>query len=142
MAYNSTWELICGTQLYIQFVQTERLAEKYLIADPIITRLWIIVLFFSTPLHYHYDCPTPTPLLKKKSAVRQAQHAYVTLLWKYLAHRYGDDQCIRMYSNLVRVYMKMQSVGYGMHTHLRTQQELLSTHETLNKLVTIDINEA
>jgi hypothetical protein len=37
--------------------------------------------------------------------------------------------------------MKMQSVGYGIHTRLRTQQELLSTYETLQKLVTIDINE-
>ncbi len=101
----------------------------------------MIILFFSTPLHYHYDGPTPTPLLKKRSAVRQAQHAYVTLLWKYLVHRYGDAECVRIYSNLTRVYIKMQSVGYGMHTHLRTQEELLSTHETLNKLVTIDIND-
>lgn len=111
------------------------------VTDPIVTRLWIIVLFFSTPLHYHQDCPTPTPLLKKKLPVYRAQNAYVTLLWKYLLHRYGDVECIRMYSNLIYVYMKMQTVGYDMHTHLRTQQELLPTHETLNKLVTVDINE-
>jgi hypothetical protein len=132
---------MCGPQLYEQFVQAQQLAENLWITDPIVTRLWIIVLFFSTPLHYHHDCPTPTSLLKKKFPVHQAQNAYVTLLWKYLLHRHGDNQSVRIYSNLVYVYMKMQSVGYGIHTRLRTQQELLSTYETLQKLVTIDINE-
>ena len=131
---------MCGSQLYEQFVQAEKLAETSWIADPIITRLWFIVLFFSTPLHYHDDCSTTTPILKKKFPVRQVQNAYTTLLWKYLIHRHGQMESIRIYSNLVHVYIKMQTVGFGIYNHLRTQRDLVPTHETLNKLVTLNIN--
>jgi hypothetical protein len=140
-SYNSTWESICGPQLYQQFIQAERLAEKLWISDPVITRLWIIVLFFSTPLHYYYDCQTSTPILKKKRVLCQAQNGYVNLLWKYLLHRHGLMESVRIFSNLICVYLKMQSVGYGIHVQLRTRKELVSTHDTLNKLITLDINE-
>ncbi|CAF4214206.1 unnamed protein product, partial [Adineta steineri] len=62
-------------------------------------------------------------------------------LWKYLTYRYGSEGSIRIYLNLVHVYMKMQQVGYGVYTQLRTQEDLVPTHETLNKLVTLDIND-
>jgi hypothetical protein len=132
---------MCGPQLYTEFIQAEQLGENLWINDPVVTRLWIIVLFFSTPLHYHDDGPIPTSILKKKLPLRQTQNAYVTLLWKYLLYRHGDVESIRIYSNLVHVYMKMQSVGFGIYLQLRSKQDLLSTHETLNKLVTVDINE-
>jgi hypothetical protein len=140
-SYKATWELMCGKELYKQFDQAERLAEKLIITDPIITRLFIVTLFFSTPLHYHDDCPTPTPILKKKQPTHQIQNAYATLLWKYISHRHGDLEAVRIYSNLIHVYLKMQRVGFGIYTHLRTQKELMATHETLNKLVTLDIND-
>jgi hypothetical protein len=132
---------MCGPQLYQQFVQAEKLAEKSWIADPIITRLWVIVLFFSTPLHYHDDCPTSTPILKKKSPVHQIQNAYTTLLWKYLTHRHGQMEAIRIFSNLIHVYIKMQTVGFGIYIRLRTQKNLLETDQTLSELVTLDVND-
>ncbi|CAF1210962.1 unnamed protein product [Adineta steineri] len=120
---------------------TEKMAEKSWITDPIVTRLFVVILFFSTPLHYHDDYSTPTKILKKKQAIFQAQSAYITLLWKYLTHRYGSVGSIRIYLNLVHVYMKMQEVGYGMYMQLTTQKDLVPTHETLSKLVTLDIND-
>ncbi|CAF1537328.1 unnamed protein product, partial [Adineta steineri] len=140
-AYNKTWQLVCGIQLYEEFDKAERMAEKSWTTDPIVTRLFVIILFFSTPLHYHDDSPTPTKLLKKKQAILQTQNGYITLLWKYLTYRYGSAGSIRIYLNLVHVYMKMQQVGYGVYTQLRTQKDLVPTHETLNKLVTLDIND-
>ncbi|CAF0927176.1 unnamed protein product [Adineta steineri] len=140
-AYNKTWQLVCGIQLYEEFDKAERMAEKSWTTDPIVTRLFVIILFFSTPLHYHDDSPTPTKILKKKQAIFQTQNGYITLLWKYLTYRYGSAGSIRIYLNLVHVYMKMQQVGYGVYTQLRTQKDLVPTHETLNKLVTLDIND-
>ena len=133
---------MCGSLLYQKFVQAEKLAETSWIADPVITRLWIIILFFSTPLHYHDDCPTSTPILKKKFPVYQVQNAYTTLLWKYLIHRHGEMESIRIYSNLVHVYIKMQSVGFGIYIRLRTQQSLLETDQVLSELVTLNVNDA
>ncbi|CAF3973624.1 unnamed protein product [Adineta steineri] len=140
-AYNKTWQLVCGIQLYEEFDKAERMAEKSWTTDPIVTRLFVVILFFSTPLHYHDDSPTPTKILKKKQAIFQTQNGYITLLWKYLTYRYGSEGSIRIYLNLVHVYMKMQQVGYGVYTQLRTQKDLVPTHETLNKLVTLDIND-
>ncbi|CAF4215223.1 unnamed protein product [Adineta steineri] len=117
------------------------MGEKSWTTDPIVTRLFIIILFFSTPLHYHDDSPTPTKILKKKQAILQTQNGYITLLWRYLTYRYGSAGSIRIYLSLVHVYMKMQQVGYGVYTQLRTQKDLVPTHETLNKLVTLDIND-
>jgi len=132
---------VCGPELYKEFTQVEKLAEKLLITDPVVTRLWIITLFSSTPLHYHHDCPTPTPILKKKLHLYQIQNAYTTLLWKYLSHRHGFMESIRIYSNLIHVYLKMQRVGFGIYVQLQTQKYLMSTQEALNKLVSLDINE-
>ncbi|CAF1270687.1 unnamed protein product [Adineta ricciae] len=137
-----TWRLMCGPQLYPQFHQTEVLASKNLVTDPIVIRLFFVILFFSTPLHYHQDSATPTKVLKKKRLVTDTQHAYITLLWKYLSYRYGSTETIRIYTHLVHVYIKMQTVGFGIYTHLTTQKNLIPTNETLNKLVTIDVHEA
>ncbi len=67
------------------------------------------------------------------------QNAYVTLLWNYLLHRYGNDCAIQIYSNLIRVYLKMKSVGFGIGMQMRTRTELTITHQTVNQLLTLDI---
>lgn len=130
--------MMCGSELYQGFTQVITLANKFWVTDRIVIRLWMITMFFSTPLHYHNEGPLLTPILKNKVPLRQTQNAYVTLLWKYLLHRYGDDEAVRIYMNLLSVYMKMQSVGFGIYTNLRTKEELRSTHETLVKLVVSD----
>jgi hypothetical protein len=132
---------MCGPQLYKQFDQAEKLAENLWIADPMVTRLFVVILFFSSPLHYHDDCPTPTSIVRKTLTINRVQNAYTTLLWRYLLYRHDFKESVRIYCNLIHVYMKMQHVGYGIYTHLRTQQDLVSTHETLNRLVTLDIND-
>ena len=133
--------MMCGAELYPEFEQVERLCDRHVVADSVTTRLWIVILFFSTPLHYHYDSPSPTPLLKKRASVHEAQCAYATLLWKYLVHRHNDMEAVRIFSDLVRVYLKMQRVGYSMYSRLKSQQELKVAHETLQKLVTLDVND-
>ena len=132
---------MCGEQLFPDFEQIEKLCDRWVIADSVTTRLWIVILFFSSPLHYHHDCPTPTLLLKKRAAVVDTQNAYVTLLWKYLVHRHHAMEAARIFSNLVRVYLKMQRVGYGIYSRLKSQQELRTAHETLQQLVTLEIND-
>lgn len=132
---------MCGPELYRDFTYVLSSAEKIWPTDRTVIRLWIIILFFSTSLHYHDDGSIFTPILKHKFPIRQAQHAYATLLWKYLLHRYGEGEAVRIFSNLVRVYMKMQSVGFEIYTHLRTVDELRPTNDTLNRLVAVDISE-
>ncbi|CAF0927227.1 unnamed protein product [Adineta steineri] len=84
---------------------------------------------------------TPQSPNEQPYTIFQTQNGYITLLWKYLTHRYGSEGSVRIYLNLVHVYMKMQEVGYGMYMQLTTQKDLVPTHETLSKLVTLDIND-
>ena len=128
---------MCGPELYERFRFVERLASECLIADPVVTRLWMIVLFFSTPLQYLKDEHVTTPLLKKKQSIGLVQNAYATLLWKYLLSRHQELGAVRIFSNLIRVYLQMQIVGFQIYTNLRSKQELVKTHEALQKLLTL-----
>lgn len=139
--YDATWKFICGPELYERFTLCENLGKSLWFNDPIIIRVWFVILFFSTPLHYRSDGPIVTPVLKKKQIVLQTQNIYADLLWKYLIHRYGTPDCYRIFTNLVRVYIQMQTVGFNMYLKLKSEQELKTTNETLDKLVTSGIKQ-
>lgn len=132
---------MCGPRVYLDFQYVEKLEAEQLITDPVVTRLWLIILFFSTPLHYHNDDQVRTPLCKKGQTIFKAQNAYLTLLWKYLLHRYQESAAIRILSTLIRVYLKIQLVGHEIYVHLRSKQELIAANEALQKVSTLDLNE-
>jgi hypothetical protein len=134
---------MCGPELYKQFTDTQELAVKSIITDPIVTRGWIVTLFFSTPLFSYYDPMSPSIIkMKEKLPFIDIQNAYVTLLWKYLLHRHGYMESVRIYSNLVHVFLHMLRIGIDINIRMRTQKELMVTHKTLDQLATLDINNA
>jgi hypothetical protein len=137
--YRTGWELLCGRELYKQFQYIENLSEKLIIADPIVTRLWLVTLFFSTPLFSYYDPKLPVIKTKKKLPSIDIQNAYVTLLWKYLLYRHGYMESVRIYSNLIQVYLHMLRVGIEINLRFRAHMDLKMIHETLEKIATIDI---
>ncbi|CAF2397904.1 unnamed protein product [Rotaria sp. Silwood2] len=140
VAYKSIMEFICGPELYKQFAHIENLAEKLMIADPIITRLWIIVLFFSTPLFSYYDSKSKKIKVKKKLPFIDIQNTYATLLWIYLLYRHGPLESVRIYSNVIRIFLNMLRVGIDIHMRLRMEKYLISIDTTLDELVQLDIN--
>ena len=132
---------MCGEVLYQRFLRTRHIAQSKLIADPIVTRLWLIVLFFSSSLYTYYDPMSYNKSKTKRSfASTTIENGYVTLLWKYLLHRHGSQQAIRIFSDLIHVFLQMIRVGVDINTRLRTQPEHLPAHETLSQLVSLDIN--
>ncbi|CAF3742226.1 unnamed protein product [Rotaria sp. Silwood1] len=137
----ATWELICGPQLFREFSRTANLAEKSLITDPIIIRLWLVVLFFSSSLFCLYDNYIFLKIPKKKTAIIEIQNIYATLLWKYLLHRHGNFGAVQIFSNLMHTYLQMQRVGFEIGIQIRTRNELLVTYETLNQILTLDIRD-
>jgi hypothetical protein len=133
---------MCGPDLYEQFSHAQELAKILIIADPIVTRLWLVTLFFSTPLYSYYDPQSSIIKVKKTVSFIDIQNGYVTLLWKYLLHRHGFMESVRIYSNLVHVFLHMLRVGIEIDIRLRTQQEFFVTHTTLDQLAELDINHA
>lgn len=133
---HSTWRFICGEKLYEKFLWIEDLSDKLLITDPIIIRLWIIILFFSTSLSclYEKSCPT-REYSKEKTSLFSIQNTYVELLWKYLLHRYRYENAVRIYSNLTNLYLKMQHIGFAIGVQVRHRSELIDIHRKMNQLV-------
>ncbi|CAF1135369.1 unnamed protein product [Rotaria sordida] len=138
--YKSIWEFICGPELYKQFAHIEKVAEKSMIADPIITRLWIIVLFFSTPLFSDYDSQSTTIKVKKNLSFIDIQNIYATLMWKYLLYRHGPMEAVRIYSNLILIFLNMLRVEISIHIRLQMEKDLAPLDKALDELVKLDIN--
>ncbi|UJR27536.1 hypothetical protein I4U23_008818 [Adineta vaga] len=136
---HNCWQFLSGQELYKDLVYAERLADRSWIADPIVTRLWIIVLLFSTPLFCYYDSKCSTTQTRKVSSISDRQNAYATLLWKYLLHRHGYMESIRIYSNLMHIYLNMLRVGLFINIRVRSQKELVTVHETLDRVVIPDM---
>ena len=133
---------MCGPEYYEQFDSTERLAGRKLIADPIITRLLLVILFFSSSLSCFYDSSVTIRVPKKKTSILEIQNAYAALLWNYLLHRYGYVGAVQVYSTVIHVYLKMQRAGFEVGVQVRTRTELLITHETLNQIAALDIRDS
>ncbi len=115
------------------------MSEKLIIADPIVTRLWLVTLLFSTPLFAYYDLQSSAIKIKKKLPSIDIQNAYITLLWKYLLYRHGYMESVRIYSNLIQAYLHMLRVGISINLRFRTQRDLKMTHAALEKIATFDI---
>ena len=67
--------------------------------------------------------PKSIKIPKKKTSILEIQNAYVTLLWNYLLHRYGAVGAVKVYSNLIHVYLKMQTVVFHIGVQVRTRNE-------------------
>lgn len=99
----------------------------------------MVILFFSTPLFCYYDPKSYVTKLKKPITCAHIQHQYVLLLWKYLLHRHGEKQSIRIYSNLVQIYLDMLRFGLEINMRFRTRIDFRATHDALEKMATLDI---
>ena len=77
--------------------------------------------------------------MKKSIHCVNIQYQYATLLWKYLCFRHGDDQSVRIYSNLVQIYLSMLRFGLEINMRFRTRIDFRATHEALEKMATFNL---
>ena len=138
MCENHSLEYICGSSLYADFIQTKNRIKQILIGDPIVTRLWLLILFLSTPLDTYHDRSLSELPVMRKLAILKVQHSYITLLWKYLFHRHGCREAIRILSNLNSVYLCIQRISQAITIEIRTRNDLKTLHQAFTRAVTID----
>ncbi|CAF1632411.1 unnamed protein product [Rotaria magnacalcarata] len=147
LCYSEPWQLtcdnlsaeyICGTNLFPEFVKTKTRAEQTLITDPIVTRLWLLTLFFSTPLHCYYPTTLPEISKDRRQTIVHIQHSYAILLWKYLCYRHGDMEAIRIFSNLISVTLRMQRISQAVNAEIRTRNDLAELNAAFNRAVVIE----
>lgn len=138
---NSSMEEVCGVNLYGEYVKTKKLMEQYLINDPIVTRLWILILFLCSPLDLNVNSEFCDVKKTRKFAVWKVQENYVGLLWKYLCHRHTNCGAFRILSELSRVYLNVQRLTEKINEEIRTRPDLRPLEESLNRTVKIEIDE-
>lgn len=77
--------------------------------NPLITKLFIIVLFFTTkPLTTRaiYDPGD----YKHLNIIQQIQSSYLELLWLYMVEKYGERTAVNLYVRMITKYLHIQVV--------------------------------
>ena len=68
----------------------------------------------------------------------EIQNFYLTLLWRYLAHRHGEMDAVRILANLNGIYLRIQRISQAVNAEIRTRNDLSNLHEAFNRAVIID----
>jgi len=113
-------------------------AQSLLINDPVVTRLWLLILFFSTPLICHYDPLLPDISHDNRLDINRIQNSFTILLCNYLSHRHGYCDAIRIFSNLIHVYLQMQRITGAITQQTRTRSDLAVMHQALSRAVVLE----
>lgn len=133
---NEAAKYVYGRDIYLETIRARQRAESILINDPVITRLWLLILFFSSPLSCFYDSTTPIEQpLKSRSNLIQIQDTFCTLLWNYLLHRHGSIDAVRIFSNTVRIYLHIQRISRTINHIVRTQNDLKFMNQSFNQVI-------
>lgn len=135
---NLSTEFICGPLLYFEYVNIKNEASSTLITDPVVTRLWLLILFFSTPLYCYFDLSLPKISIERQKSLNYVQNSYVSLLWNYLLQRHGFSESMRIFVNLIRIYLRMQRLAQAVNIGVRTRTDLTSLNESLNSAILFD----
>lgn len=77
--------------------------------------------------------------MRKSIPCVNIQHQYVTLLWKYLLFRHGEQRSIQIYSNLVQIYLDMLRFALDINMRFRTRIDFRATHEALDKMAIVNM---
>lgn len=77
--------------------------------DPLVIKLLIIILFFSTNSLTTRSIYDPGYYQQLKY-IQQVQTSYLELLWSYLYEKYGETQAILLYTHMITKYLHVLTV--------------------------------
>ena len=106
-----------------------------LINDPAVTRLWLLILFISNPLLCYYDISLPKISHDSRLHIYRIQDSFVTLLWNYLLYRHGYMGAVRIYSNLICIYLQMQRICRSINHKIRKRSDLQPINQILDQAI-------
>ena len=129
---------ICGDSLYAELIQTRHRIEQSLIRDPVVTRLWLLILFLSPPLHCHYDSSERDAVSESMPVILRLQHSYLHLLWNYLIYRHEYVGAVRIFIHLNGIFLRIQRVSHAIDREVRIRKDLFGLHDALDRLVSVD----
>ena len=129
---------VCGDTLYAELLQTRHRIEQSVIGDPVVTRLWLLILFLSPRLHCHYDSSRRDAVSEPMPATLRLQHSYLHLLMNYLIYRHTHVGAVRILINLNGIFLRIQRVSEAIDRQIRVRKDLFGLHDALDCLVSVD----
>jgi hypothetical protein len=82
---------------------------EFVTYDPLIIKLLIIVLFFTTNSLTTKSIYDPAKY-KQLNNIKQIQSSYVELLWIYMIEKYGEEDAIHLYTKMITKYLNIQII--------------------------------
>jgi hypothetical protein len=131
-------EHVYGKEIFAESIRMKTNARSLLIADPVVTRLWLMILFFSTPLLCYYDKLSPEISHESRLDISQIQQSFINLLWNYLSHRHGYVYAVRIFSNFIRIYLQMQKVSQQINHQVRTRTDLITMNQVYSRAAVLE----
>jgi hypothetical protein len=77
--------------------------------DPLIIKLLMIVLFFTTNSLTTRSIYDPAQY-KQLDNIKQIQSSYVELLWLYMIEKYGEEDAIHLFTKMIAKYLNIQII--------------------------------
>ncbi len=130
---NTAAEHVYGRTLFVESMQVKNRAGSILINDPAVTRLCLLILFFSTPLNCYFDLSLPNISNENRLYLNRIQDSFTLLLWNYLLHRHGYINAVRIFSNFIRIYLQTQRFSRAVHQEVRTRMDLIPMNQALSQ---------
>jgi hypothetical protein len=75
--------------------------------DPIIIKLFIVVLFFTTDALTTKSIYNPGQY-KQLDEIKQIQSSYMELLWLYMVDKYGEEDAVHLLTKMITRYLHVQ----------------------------------
>ncbi|CAF1320382.1 unnamed protein product, partial [Didymodactylos carnosus] len=125
------FQYVYGDQLLM--VITEALESlRVVLFDPIMIRLLLIILIFSTSLSItsqdsNFEYQSESSLVNSF----QIQNYYIKLLWYYMEYRFGEQQAVRMLSIIILHCLHSQNIGYQLDQHFQQRHDLYEMLESI-----------
>ncbi|CAF0793167.1 unnamed protein product [Didymodactylos carnosus] len=119
----SLFQYIHGDELLSKMEHGIRLL-KLILQDPVITRLLLIILLFTTSLSITIVNNIYSTSHTFSSNIFHIQNYYLKLLWNYMKYRLDERTAICMFSMLISRYMHVQTIGYDIDQNFLDRPDL------------------
>jgi hypothetical protein len=100
---------INNINLHNMFRSLSDMYVEYVINDPIIMKLFLIVLFFTTTSLTTRSIYDP-PEYKQLDNIKKIQSSYIELLWSYMLEKCGEEHSIHLFTKLITKYLHVQII--------------------------------
>ena len=113
------------------------LADMYIecvVGDPILMKLFLIVLFFTTTSLTTTSIYDPGKY-KQSNDIKQIQSSYIELLWLYLLEKWGEEHAIQLFTKMITKYLRVQIMIDQVDSIIRMNKDIKNVDSLMQSVL-------